>query len=220
MGADIQPPPISLNYLLVLRGLAGSLGFDGLLAANSHRDLLGLGFGLFGKVNLQHALVIVGAHLPRIYRAGQRERPGELSVLPLDATEVLLFLVLLDLALAMYGEGGVLDADINVFFVDARNFKLQSNVVLVLRRCPPAAGRSYLTITKDVTRVMNRIKALYRSWGIPCAGTSVYAPRHRAEWLAKLVEPGVRIRAEPASRQVMRSWLENWCIDSRMPNAC
>jgi len=25
-------------------------------------------------------------------------------------------------------------------------------------------GRSYLTITKDATRVMNRIKALYRSW--------------------------------------------------------
>ena len=25
-------------------------------------------------------------------------------------------------------------------------------------------GRSYLTLTKDVTRVMNRIKALYRSW--------------------------------------------------------
>ena len=30
-------------------------------------------------------------------------------------------------------------------------------------------GRSYLTITQDVTRVMNRIKALYRSWAIPCA---------------------------------------------------
>jgi Transposase len=27
-------------------------------------------------------------------------------------------------------------------------------------------GRSYLTITQDVTRVMNRIKALYRSWAI------------------------------------------------------
>ena len=62
---------------------------------------------------------------------GQRERPGEASVLPLDTTEVLLFLFLLDLALAMDGEGGVLDADINVFFVDARDFKLQSNVVLV-----------------------------------------------------------------------------------------
>ena len=49
-------------------------------------------------------------------------------------------------------------------------------------------GRSYLTVTKDVTRVMNRIKSVYRSWAIPCAGTSVYTRRHRAEWLAKLVE--------------------------------
>ena len=57
-------------------------------------------------------------------------------------------------------------------------------------------ARSYLTITKDVTRVMNRLKALYRSWGIPCAGNEVYAPRHRAEWLAKISEPGVRRRAE------------------------
>ena len=63
-------------------------------------------------------------------------------------------------------------------------------------------GRSYLTITKDVTRVMNRIKALYRSWGIPCSGTSVYAPRHRAEWLAKIVEPGVRVRAEHLYQQL------------------
>src|SRR5881409_948767 len=63
-------------------------------------------------------------------------------------------------------------------------------------------GRSYLTITKDVTRVMNRIKALYRSWAIPCAGTTVYAPRHRAEWLAKIVEPGVRVRAERLYQQL------------------
>src|SRR3954447_11323022 len=45
-------------------------------------------------------------------------------------------------------------------------------------------------------RVMNRIKALYRSWAIPCAGATVYAPRHRAEWLSKITEPGVRVRAE------------------------
>jgi hypothetical protein len=31
-------------------------------------------------------------------------------------------------------------------------------------------ARSYLTITKDLTRVMSRIKAVYRSWAIPCAG--------------------------------------------------
>lgn len=57
-------------------------------------------------------------------------------------------------------------------------------------------ARSYLTITKDLTRVMNRVKALYRSWGIPCSGTSVYAPRHRCEWLSKISDAGVRLRAE------------------------
>ena len=57
-------------------------------------------------------------------------------------------------------------------------------------------ARSYLTITKDLTRVMCRLKAIYRGWAIPCAGQQVYAPRHRAEWLAKLTEAGVRRRAE------------------------
>ncbi len=51
-------------------------------------------------------------------------------------------------------------------------------------------GRSYVTITKDLARVMSRIKALYRSWAISCSGASVYAPRHRAEWLGKI--PGTR----------------------------
>ena len=57
-------------------------------------------------------------------------------------------------------------------------------------------SRSYLTITKDLGRVMNRLKALYRGWAIPCAGTQVYAPHHRSEWLAKIHEAGVRRRAE------------------------
>jgi transposase len=57
-------------------------------------------------------------------------------------------------------------------------------------------ARSYLTITKDLTRVMNRIKALYRSWGIACSGTTVYAPRHRCDWLSKISEAGVRRRAQ------------------------
>ena len=51
-------------------------------------------------------------------------------------------------------------------------------------------ARSYLT------RVMNRLKAIYRGWGIACAGQQVYAPRYRAEWLAKFTEAGVRRRAE------------------------
>ncbi len=57
-------------------------------------------------------------------------------------------------------------------------------------------ARSYLAVTQDLTRVMNRLKALYRSWAIPCTGQRVYAPRHRCEWLAKITEAGVRRRAE------------------------
>ncbi len=57
-------------------------------------------------------------------------------------------------------------------------------------------SRSYLTIAKDLMRVMCRLKALYRSWGIPCAGQQVYAPTHRSEWLSKITEPGVHRRAE------------------------
>src|SRR3989475_9945383 len=56
--------------------------------------------------------------------------------------------------------------------------------------------RSYLTITKDLGRVMSRVKAIYRSWAVACTGKQVYAPQHRAEWLAKITEPGVRRRAE------------------------
>jgi transposase len=63
-------------------------------------------------------------------------------------------------------------------------------------------GRSYLTITKDVTRVMNRLKALYRGWGIACAGHEVYVPRHRSEWLGKISEAGVRRRAEHCYQQL------------------
>ena len=57
-------------------------------------------------------------------------------------------------------------------------------------------ARSYLALTRDVTRVMNRLKAIYRSWAIACAGQRVYAPRYRSQWLAKITEAGVRRRAE------------------------
>jgi transposase len=57
-------------------------------------------------------------------------------------------------------------------------------------------ARSYLTTVKDLTRVMSRLKAVYRSWAIPCAGRDVYYARHRAMWLGKIPHPGVRRRAE------------------------
>jgi len=52
-------------------------------------------------------------------------------------------------------------------------------------------ARSYLTVVKDLSRVMNRLKALYRSWAIPCTGRDVYYTRHRSQWL----EATPRLRA-------------------------
>ena len=63
-------------------------------------------------------------------------------------------------------------------------------------------ARSYLAITKDLTRVMNRLKALYRGRAIPCAGTRVYVQRYRVDWLGKLTEAGVHLRAERLYRQL------------------
>ena len=63
-------------------------------------------------------------------------------------------------------------------------------------------SRSYLAVSKDLTRVMNSLKAIYRSWAIPCGGQQVYSPRHRAAWLEKLGEAGVRRRAEQTYQQL------------------
>src|SRR5246500_1743355 len=63
-------------------------------------------------------------------------------------------------------------------------------------------ARSYLTVVKDLSRVMNRLKALYRSWAIPCAGRDVYYTRHRSQWLEKIREAGPRRRAEHLYQQL------------------
>jgi transposase len=57
-------------------------------------------------------------------------------------------------------------------------------------------ARCHLTISKDLKRVKNRLKALYHSWGICCAGKQVYTARHREQWLSQIVQAGVRRRAE------------------------
>ncbi len=62
-------------------------------------------------------------------------------------------------------------------------------------------ARSYMTLTEDVTRVMNRIKSVYRSQAIRCAGPRVYSARYRSEWLDQLLQPGQRRRAEHLHQQ-------------------
>ena len=76
-------------------------------------------------------------------------------------------------------------------------------------------ARSYMTITTDLTRVMVRLKALYRSWAIPCAGQQVYALRHRTEWLEKITEAGVRRRAELYYQQFDAPLQMDLCLSGR-----
>lgn len=56
--------------------------------------------------------------------------------------------------------------------------------------------RSYDNLVEDSTRVMLRLKALFRARGIKTPGQRVYQPRDRAQWLAKLPDRGARVRAE------------------------
>jgi len=56
-------------------------------------------------------------------------------------------------------------------------------------------GRSYAALTEDTTRIMGRLKALYRGQAIACAGKKPYGSRHREEWLAQLADSGLQRRA-------------------------
>lgn len=55
--------------------------------------------------------------------------------------------------------------------------------------------RSYTMLTEDTTRVMGRLKSVFRSQAIACTGKKLYTKRHREHYLAQL-RGGVRRRAE------------------------
>jgi transposase len=59
-----------------------------------------------------------------------------------------------------------------------------------------AHAHTYQNVVEDATRVMARLKAVFRARGIKTPGRSVYHPAERARWLAQLTEPGARFRAE------------------------
>jgi len=56
--------------------------------------------------------------------------------------------------------------------------------------------RVYDSLVQDASRVMQRIKAVYRARAIPTPGTSVYGTKRREEWLATLDDRGARTRVE------------------------
>jgi len=57
-------------------------------------------------------------------------------------------------------------------------------------------ARSYENLVEDSTRVMLRLKALFRARGIRTPGKRVYHRQGRTEWLARLPGRGVQFRAE------------------------
>ena len=62
--------------------------------------------------------------------------------------------------------------------------------------------RCYTNLVEDTTRVMLRIKALFRARAILTSGTSVYRASNRTAWLAKIESRGARMRAESLLRQL------------------
>lgn len=57
-------------------------------------------------------------------------------------------------------------------------------------------GRRYVNLVEDSTRVMARLKALYRARAIPTRGRTVYSARYRVQWLAQLPGGAVQQRAD------------------------
>jgi len=66
--------------------------------------------------------------------------------------------------------------------------------------------RAYRSLVEDSTRVMARIKALFRARAISTPGSAVYQAAGREAWLAELDGGGVRFRAEAlyAELEVLR----------------
>ena len=55
--------------------------------------------------------------------------------------------------------------------------------------------RCYENLVQDSTRVMLRVKALFRAVAVRTPGGAVYRPTQRKAWLAQLTNPGARARA-------------------------
>jgi len=55
--------------------------------------------------------------------------------------------------------------------------------------------RAYETTKSDLTRVMSRLKAIFRGRAIAAPGRQVYQNSKREQWLNQLSEPGLRQRA-------------------------
>lgn len=68
--------------------------------------------------------------------------------------------------------------------------------------------QNYEAVVKDCTRVMNRLKAVFRGRGISYEGQEIYDCAQKDMWLAKLSERGVRERTRQLYEQLEQ--LQGW----------
>jgi transposase len=62
--------------------------------------------------------------------------------------------------------------------------------------------RSYMAIVRDRTRTKTRLKALFRSRGIPCPGTSLYNKENREDWRRKIDNTARLCRADRLWKEI------------------
>lgn len=63
------------------------------------------------------------------------------------------------------------------------------------RRTLSELVRTYQSLVEDGTRLMLRLKAIFRARGLKTPGQQLYQAARQAEWLGQLAEPGVHVRA-------------------------
>src|SRR5712675_2447946 len=95
-------------------------------------DLPRFGFCALSQSDLQNALVIAGFYFFRVHGVRELESAYERTVAALNAMEILFLLFFFKLALALDGQSVVFHADVYVLIVQAGNFQLQDQVLLVL----------------------------------------------------------------------------------------
>lgn len=84
----------------------------------------------------------------------------------------------------------------------------------------------YQSLVSDCNRVMNRLKAVYRSRGITTTGRDVYYKRNREQWLKKFDRPEKRERAEvlykefDCLRELRRETRRKMLAETRRHPAC
>jgi len=89
------------------------------------------------------------------------------------------------LAIVIYAGAAYADAFVAAAAIETRVHKGLRQYKLLRQ-----LARTHRQVVGDVVRVQGRLKAIYRSWSVPKAGTAIYGTR-RDEWTSQL-DPAVR----------------------------